>query len=214
MDTLLLEMLQRGDTFLTDKLTLAQLPSLVFGGAGSALREQFDKQVLQFTTKDIDDHVHGLIEWLIGKNDRKSHAVVEYVMQNSTHASKSGSEQTGSVVGTPMVGNVSVVFDDNRRAALKKMVTQSRDIVRACVCLFRVSCFVFRVSCHAAFCVLPVVVVVLSLVEFVCPPRLACTWSGLVWWWNLELHCRKKCANTRHWYAIQYNTIQYNYIVP
>ena len=38
IDTILLEMLERADGFLTDKLTITNIPSLAFGGNGTLRR--------------------------------------------------------------------------------------------------------------------------------------------------------------------------------
>ena len=118
VDAILLEMVERADEFLSDNLTLAQVPSLALGR--SNLRDEFEKHVLQHTTRDIDDHIHALIERLISKNDRHSKAVLEYIEQQRHPSDKS-----------QMIGKVAVVFDENRRTVLKRMVDESRSMVEA-----------------------------------------------------------------------------------
>lgn len=94
----------------------------MLGGAGSRLRESFEVNVLQDTTRDIDDHIGSLMEWIISKNDRQSRSIFEYVQQNSSNKS----EQTNR---EGQIGKLTAVFDSTRRSALQKMVTQSRDII-------------------------------------------------------------------------------------
>jgi len=91
----------------------------------TALRDQFEKKVLKFTSQDIDDHIHGLMEWLISKNDRESKAIFEYVAHHT-----GSSDRNSEHIAPPIVGEVSMVFDENRRTILKRMIDQSRQTVR------------------------------------------------------------------------------------
>ncbi|HEV8192370.1 MAG TPA: dynamin family protein [Ktedonobacterales bacterium] len=119
VQTIILEMRDRGDRFFDDTVRLTRIPDLV---RASRVREDFERQVIAGAPQQIDAAVADLIDWMVEREHRLGQDVNEYLARRRQTAA--------SALGTPgaggdehVVGGIGTSFDYNRRSVLQRVST-------------------------------------------------------------------------------------------
>lgn len=112
VDNVLYEMAERGDRFFDETLRIGRIFDLM---NGEKVRAEFERQVVADTSQQIERHVNDLIDWLVERDYRQWHDVIDYLNRRATqHAEK-------------MVGQIGNEFEFNRQSML---ATVGRDAQR------------------------------------------------------------------------------------
>lgn len=114
VDNVLYEMAERGDRFFDENLRVTRILELV---NSERLRGEFERRVVADTSRQIEQHVSELIDWLVDKDYRQWQAVMDYINQRA-------SEHTER-----MVGRVSGEFEFNRQNLLNSVGRSAREVV-------------------------------------------------------------------------------------
>ncbi len=114
VDNILYEMAERGDRFFDETLRLTRIFDLI---NGDKIRGEFERKVVGDTSQDIERHVSALIDWMVDKDYRMWHDVIEFLDQRTT-------EHSGR-----MVGQVSSEFEFNRQAMLNSVGRDAQRVV-------------------------------------------------------------------------------------
>ncbi len=119
VQTIILEMRDRGDRFFDDTVRLTRIPDLV---RSSRVREDFERQVIADAPRQIDAAVADLIDWMVEREHRLGQDVNDYLARRRQTAS--------SALGTPgaggdehVIGGIGAGFDYNRRSVLQRVST-------------------------------------------------------------------------------------------
>ncbi len=103
VDNVLYEMAERGDRFFDEMLRIGRIFDLV---NGEKVRAEFERQVVADTSQQIERHVSDLIDWMVERDYRQWHDVIDYLNRRATqHAEQ-------------MVGQVGSEFEFNRQNML------------------------------------------------------------------------------------------------
>ncbi len=114
VETVLYEMAERGDRFFDETLRVTRVLELV---NGERLRGEFERQVVGDTSREIEQHVHELIDWLVERDYRQWQAVMEYLNRRAArHADR-------------LIGQVQTEFELNRRSLLQSIGRSAREVV-------------------------------------------------------------------------------------
>lgn len=114
VDNVLYEMMERGDAYFDDTLRINRILDLI---NSEKLRGEFERKVIADTSRDIEQHVNDLIDWLIDKDYRQWQSVMEYINRRaSQHAER-------------MVGQVTGDFEFNRQKLLQSVGRSAREVV-------------------------------------------------------------------------------------
>jgi small GTP-binding protein len=114
VDNVLYAMAERGDGYFDETLRLGRVMDLF---NTEKLRGEFDRTVVADTSREIDQQVSELIDWLVDQDYRQWRAVMEYLRKQS-------SERAGQ-----MVGAVNTDFDLNRQALLAGLGRKAQAVV-------------------------------------------------------------------------------------
>lgn len=127
IQTTVLEMRDRGDRFFDDTVRLARIPDLV---RGTRVREAFERDVIADAPIEIEEAVHGLIDWMVEQEHKLWQNVNEYLSRRRQSAA--------SALGTPgsgneshVIGGVGVTFDYSRRDVLQRVATAADRALRS-----------------------------------------------------------------------------------
>ncbi|MEZ4636968.1 MAG: dynamin family protein [Caldilineaceae bacterium] len=114
VDNVLYEMMERGDAYFDETLRITRVFDLV---NSEKLRGEFERKVIADTSRDIEQHVNELIDWLIDKDYRQWQSVMEFINRRaSQHAER-------------MVGQVTGDFEFNRQKLLQSVGRSAREVV-------------------------------------------------------------------------------------
>ncbi|HET8906198.1 MAG TPA: dynamin family protein, partial [Ktedonobacterales bacterium] len=117
VQTIVLEMRDRGDRFFDDTVRLARIPDLV---RSQRVKEDFEQKVIADAPAEIQAAVDGLIDWMVEQEHKLWQNVNDYLSRRRQNAA--------SVLGTPgagddahVIGGVGVSFDYSRREVLQRV---------------------------------------------------------------------------------------------
>ena len=114
VDNVLYEMAERGDKFFDENLRVTRILELI---NAERLRGEFERKVLADTSRQIEQHVGELIDWMVEKDYRQWQGVIDYINQRaSQHTNR-------------MVGKVSGEFEFSRQTLLKSVGRSAREVV-------------------------------------------------------------------------------------
>jgi small GTP-binding protein len=117
VQTIVLEMRDRGDRFFDDTVRLARIPDLV---RSQRVKDDFEQKVIADAPTEIQSAVDGLIDWMVEQEHKLWQNVNDYVSRRRQSAA--------SVLGTPgagedahVIGGIGVSFDYSRREVLQRV---------------------------------------------------------------------------------------------
>jgi small GTP-binding protein len=114
IDSIMRDLVERGDAFFEDHIRLTRLPDLM---NGDKLRTAFEREVVGEVSQQIDQKMQVLIDWMVEKNLRLQQSTDEYIKQRSSqHSSK-------------MIGSVGGSFEYNRRTILDTVGRAASEVV-------------------------------------------------------------------------------------
>ena len=118
VENVLLEMSNRGMLYFDDTLRLARVIDLM---NTQRIQGEFERKVVADAPQQIEEEVHGLIDWLVDRDLRQWQATLEYL---DSHMAQVHDEQDR------IIGRVGGPFEYNRRALLDSVGRAARDVVR------------------------------------------------------------------------------------
>ncbi len=114
VDNVLYEMAERGDRFFDEMLRIGRIFDLV---NGEKVRAEFERQVVADTSQQIERHVSDLIDWMVERDYRQWHDVIDYLNRRATqHAEQ-------------MVGQVGSEFEFNRQNMLASVGRDAQRVI-------------------------------------------------------------------------------------
>jgi len=114
VDNVLYEMAERGDRFFDEMLRIGRIFDLV---NGEKVRAEFERQVVADTSQQIERHVSDLIDWMVERDYRQWHDVIDYLNRRATqHAEQ-------------MVGQVGSEFEFNRQSMLASVGRDAQRVI-------------------------------------------------------------------------------------
>jgi hypothetical protein len=114
VDNVLFAMMERGDAFFDNTLRITRVFELV---NAEKMRGDFEREVVADTSREIEQYVGELIDWMVDKDYRQWQAVMDYLNQRVTeHADR-------------MVGKVGSEFEFNRQKLLSSVGRSAREVV-------------------------------------------------------------------------------------
>ncbi|MCB0185412.1 MAG: dynamin family protein, partial [Caldilineaceae bacterium] len=116
VENVLYEMVERGDKYFDDVLRLTRIMELV---NSEKLRGEFEREVVGDTSRQIEQHVNDLIDWMVEKDYKQWRAVMEYMARRATHHADK------------IVGQVSSDFEFNRQNMLASVGREAQDVVNS-----------------------------------------------------------------------------------
>jgi small GTP-binding protein len=127
VQTIILEMRNRGDRFFDDTIRLGRIPDLV---RAEKVRAEFERQVIADVPAQIDQAVNDMIDWIVEQEHRLWLSVNDYLTRRR--------QGSASVLGTPgagdeehVIGGIGGSFDFNRRAVLQRVATAAERAVNS-----------------------------------------------------------------------------------
>jgi small GTP-binding protein len=127
VNTIVLEMRDRGDRFFDDIVRLARVPDLI---RGERVRAEFEREVIADAPAQIEAAVNDLIDWMVEQEHRLFQHVNEYLARRRQGAA--------SVLGAPgtggeehVIGGIGASFDFNRRSILQRVAAAADRAVRS-----------------------------------------------------------------------------------
>lgn len=114
VDNVLYEMAERGDKFFDDNLRVTRILELI---NSERLRGEFERRVLADTSRQIEQHVGELIDWMVEKDYRQWQGVIDYINQRASQHTER------------MVGKVTGEFEFSRQNLLKSVGRGAREVV-------------------------------------------------------------------------------------
>ncbi len=114
VDNVLYAMAERGDKFFDDTMRLTRIIDLM---NGSKISAAFDREVIGDTSRDLERHVNGLIDWMVDKDYRQWRAITEYLNRRwSQHADR-------------IVGSLGADFETNREQLLTSVGKEAQRLI-------------------------------------------------------------------------------------
>jgi len=114
VDNVLYEMAERGDKFFDENLRITRILELI---NSERLRGEFERRVLADTSRQIEQHVGELIDWMVEKDYRQWQSVIDYINQRASQHTER------------MVGKVSGEFEFSRQTLLKSVGRSAAEVV-------------------------------------------------------------------------------------
>ncbi|MBX3002022.1 MAG: dynamin family protein [Caldilineaceae bacterium] len=114
VDNVLYEMIERGDHYFDETLRVTRILDLV---NSEKLRGEFERQVVGDTSRQIEQHVNDLIDWLVDKDYRQWQSVVDFINRRASQHTER------------MLGQVTGEFEFSRQTLLKSVGRSAREIV-------------------------------------------------------------------------------------
>jgi len=114
VDSIMRELVERGDLFFEEHIRLTRLPDLM---NGDKLRVAFEREVVGEISQQIDQKMHTMIDWMIEKNLRLQQSNDEYIKRRASQHSQK------------IIGDVGGSFDYNRRTMLDTVGRAASDVV-------------------------------------------------------------------------------------
>jgi small GTP-binding protein len=119
VENVLLAMSNRGMLYFDDTLRLARVFDLL---NTQRIQGEFERKVVADAPQQIEEEVHGLIDWLVDRDLRQWQATLEYL---ESHMAQVHDEQDR------IIGRVGGPFEYNRRALLDSVGRAAREVVRS-----------------------------------------------------------------------------------
>jgi small GTP-binding protein len=119
VEKVLLTMSNRGMLYFDDTLRLARVFDLM---NTQRIQGEFERKVVADAPQQIEEEVHGLIDWLVDRDLRQWQATLEYL---ESHMAEVHDEQDR------IIGRVGGPFEYNRRALLDSVGRAAREVVRS-----------------------------------------------------------------------------------
>ncbi|MDQ3247902.1 MAG: dynamin family protein [Chloroflexota bacterium] len=114
VDNTLYAMAERGDRFFDQAMRIGRIFDLL---NSEKLRLEFEREVVGDTSRDVERQVSELIDWMVDKDYRQWHDVMEYLNRRATqHAER-------------MVGQVGSNFEFNRQNLLASVGRDAQQVV-------------------------------------------------------------------------------------
>lgn len=114
VDNVLYEMMERGDHYFDETLRVTRIFDLV---NSEKLRGEFERNVVGDTSRQIEEHVNELIDWLVEKDYRQWQSVVDFINRRASQHTER------------MVGQVTGEFEFSRQTLLKSVGRSAREVV-------------------------------------------------------------------------------------
>ena len=114
VDNVLYEMTERGDRFFDENLRITRILELI---NSERLRGEFERRVVADASRQIEQHVSELIDWMVEKDFRQWQGVIDYINQRASQHTER------------MVGKVSGEFEFSRQTLLKSVGRSAREVV-------------------------------------------------------------------------------------
>jgi small GTP-binding protein len=115
LDVLLGDMERRGIRFFEETIRIGRIKSLM---DSEAVKRAFEREVVGETTRDIEDEVNRVIDWIVERNLRLWQDISGYIERRQLTRHREG-----------MIGDVGPSFSYNRQALLDSIGRVSRDVV-------------------------------------------------------------------------------------
>lgn len=119
VENVLLSMSNRGMVYFDDTLRLARVFDLM---NAQRIQGEFERKVVADAPQQIEQEVHGLIDWLVDRDLRQWQSTLEYLEH---HMAKVHDEQDR------IIGRVGGPFEYNRRALLDSVGRAARKVVQS-----------------------------------------------------------------------------------
>ncbi len=114
VDNVLYAMMERGDSFFDDTLRITRILELI---NAERMRGEFERVVMADTSREIEQYVGELIDWMVDKDYRQWQAVMDYLNRRvAEHSDR-------------MVGKVGSEFEFNRQKLLASVGRSAREVV-------------------------------------------------------------------------------------
>jgi small GTP-binding protein len=123
IEKVLLAMNNRGMEFFDETLRLARVFDLV---NTQRIQREFERKVVAETPYEIEQEVHGLIDWLVEKDMRQWQATLEYLERHRAKV-RDENEQIIGQVGGPFEYNRRALLDSVGRVAKEVVLTYDRE---------------------------------------------------------------------------------------
>jgi small GTP-binding protein len=114
VDNVLFEMMERGDHYFDETLRVTRILDLI---NSEKLRGEFERNVVGDTSRQIEEHVNELIDWLVEKDYRQWQSVVDFINRRASQHTER------------MVGQVTGEFEFSRQTLLKSVGRSAREVV-------------------------------------------------------------------------------------
>jgi small GTP-binding protein len=114
VDNVLFEMMERGDHYFDETLRVTRIFDLI---NSEKLRGEFERNVVGDTSRQIEEHVNELIDWLVEKDYRQWQSVVDFINRRASQHTER------------MVGQVTGEFEFSRQTLLKSVGRSAREVV-------------------------------------------------------------------------------------
>jgi small GTP-binding protein len=115
LDVLLNDMERRGLRFFEDTIRIGRIRSLM---DSEGVRRSFEREVIGETTREIEDEVNRVIDWIVERNLRLWQDINGYIDRRQLNRHREG-----------MIGDVGPSFSYNRQALLDSIGRVSREVV-------------------------------------------------------------------------------------
>jgi small GTP-binding protein len=115
LDILLGDMERRGLRFFEDTIRIGRIKSLM---DSEAVKRAFEREVIGETTREIEDEVNRVIDWIVERNLRLWQDISGYIERRQLNRHREG-----------MIGDVGPGFNYNRQALLDSIGRVSGDVV-------------------------------------------------------------------------------------
>ena len=115
VDSTLNDLELRGNMFFDETLRLGNIRQLI---RTDEVREAFEREVMGNVSAQIDQKLHGLIDWMIEKNLRLWQAIMDYLQRNRVPDYRH-----------ELIGDVGGSFEYNRAALIDNVATTTREVV-------------------------------------------------------------------------------------
>jgi small GTP-binding protein len=114
VDNVLYQMMERGDHYFDETLRVTRIFDLI---NAEKLRGDFERQVVGDTSRQIEQHVNELIDWLVEKDYRQWQSVVDFINRRASQHTER------------MVGQVTGEFEFSRQTLIKSVGRSAREVV-------------------------------------------------------------------------------------
>jgi hypothetical protein len=117
LDVLLGDMERRGNRFFEETIRIGRIKSLM---DSEGVRRAFEREVIGETTREIENEVNRVIDWIVERNLRLWQDISSYIERRQLTRHREG-----------MIGDVGPSFSYNRQALLDSIGRVSGDVVRS-----------------------------------------------------------------------------------
>jgi len=114
VDNVLYEMAERGDRFFDENLRVTRILELI---NSERLRGEFERRVVADTSRQIEQYVSELIDWMVEKDYHQWQAVMDYINQRASQHTER------------MIGQIANEFEFSRQTLLKSVGRSAHDVV-------------------------------------------------------------------------------------